>query len=56
MIGVHARVFQQLMHRDIEDACGVIGTFDVATDPVQRFRVSGQHQRHRPCCCCCCCT
>src|ERR1700744_3887620 len=55
VIGVDAGILQQLVHGDVEDACGVIGALDVATDPVQRFGIAGEHQRITACCCCCCC-
>ena len=33
---------------------GVVGALDVASDPVERLGVAGQHQRITCCCCCCC--
>ncbi len=43
LIGVDTGVFEQLMHRHVEDAGGVIGALDIAADPVQRFGVACQH-------------
>ena len=59
-VGVDAGVLEQLVDCDVEDAGGVVGALDVATDPVQRFGVAGKHHRllldstAAVCCCCCC--
>src|SRR5271165_3269221 len=59
VIGVDAGVLQQLVDGHVEDARGVVGALDIATDPVQCLGVAGQHQRITACCCCCwagCCS
>lgn len=43
VVGIDAGILEQLMNGDVEDASRVISALDVATDPVKRFRVAGQH-------------
>ena len=53
LVGIDAGILEQLVHRHIQDAGGVVGALDIATDPIQRFGVAGEHQRLAFCCCCC---
>ena len=43
LVGVDARVFEQLVHSDVENACGVVGALDITTYPIERFCVARQH-------------
>ena len=47
LVGVDAGFLEQLVDGHVENARGVVGAFDVAADPVQRFGVAGQCRRGR---------
>ena len=54
-------VLEEVVEVDVEDAGGVLGPLDVATDPKEALGDAAQHAgpsdavARRLCCCCCCC-